>query len=531
MLSLAKSGHMRPLAISMTSIDLLGADKWRRLAPAAIIHFIVRFVMQFIKQGVQGLAPLAVVIFTAGENRWFVISLVGIAVATILIVGAFLSYMKFRFRLSGDTFLIQQGVLKRKRLTLSYDRIQNVAFKQPIYFRPFNLVVLGIESAGSSSEEVSLGGIPRALAEEIRTSVFEKKQSRPRTSKANEPHSEDKANTEAVEASEDIIRQPISELVRYGLSNSQIWVFAGITAGALGQIDWDDIAFLAGIRDGIEQLAGQGQLMGTLIAIAGIITAITLLLSVSVIGAIITYYNYHLTKSDGRFHRTRGLFERHETSVPEVKIQSLVIRQSWPARLLNRFHLQLRQVGFSGGGRGQAANGGNNKLLVPSITDAFAAEFARRIYPNFSWSLANLKEINRAFTLKTILWIMMPIAAIPAISMSLTINPVFLIIFAVPILLAPGVMLRRARYGYATDGLHGVIRSGFIGYKLTLFPFYKVQTVQLWQSPGQRRKGLATLTIKLAGTSLDIPYMALADAEYWRDTILYQIESSKESWM
>jgi len=517
----------------MTSIEILGttsgAEKWQRLAPAAIIHFAIQFVMQFLKQGIQGLAPLGFLAFTAGENRWFFIGLIGIGVATLLLVAAFLSYQKFKFRLSGDTFLIQKGVFKRKRLSLAYDRIQNVAFKQPIYFRPFNLVALGIESAGSSGEEVSLAGIPRSLAEEIRTLIFEKRDEIKLPSDVSQ-EIEDRGSKEKEADGEEIIKQPISELVRYGLSNNNIWVLASVIAGTFAQVEWDDYVVLAGARDLLEQISAQGKFAAVLVGIGTFAAIVAVLLSVSVLGAIITYYGYRLTRSDGRFHRTTGLFERRETSLPEHKVQSLVIRQAWPARLLNRFHLQLRKVGFSRT-NSQNPQRSDSKLLVPSVTAEFSRKFSNLLYPAFDWHSLELKNIHTAFIRRTVVWILIPIAIIPATGLSIAFGPIALIILLLPILLTPLVMLRRVRYGYATDGKFAVIRSGFIGHKLTLFPFYKVQTVRLWQSPGQRKRGLASLSIKLAGFSLEIPYMPLEEARDWRDRILYEVESHKGSWM
>jgi len=519
----------------MISAELLGtqsgADKWQRLAPAAIIHFIVKFIVQFIKQGVQGLLPLGAVILTAGENRWFIISLVLVGVVILLLSGAVMSYFKFRFRLSGDTFLIQKGVFKRKRLSLTYGRIQNIAFKQPIYFRPFHLVVLGVESAGSSGEEVSLAGIPRSLAEEIRSVVFEKRTASPLNANEDAKENNDTDTQALAGDTEEILRQPPSELVRYGLSNNNIWVFAGITAGAIAQIDWDDWFFLADLKHGIETVASQSKLTAALMASGVFISIVLLLLAVSALGAVVTYYNYHLTRSDGRFHRTKGLFERQETSLPENKVQSLVIKQTWPARLLGRFHLTMRQVGFSRSNNGYPGAASNSKFLIPSVTDVFSVDFSAKLYPDFDWSRDQLKPIDRAFTRKIVLWIMLPIAAIPATALTIVFNPLGLLVLLVPFLLAPIIMLVRARYGYATDGKHGIVRSGFIGYKLTIFPFYKVQTVQLWQSPGQRERGLASLTIKLAGFTLEVPYIPLADAQSWRDQILYEIENHKGAWM
>ena len=509
-----------------------GVDKWQRLAPAAFIYFIVKIVSQLLKQGIQGLLPLAVVLFSAGEGRWFIISIIGIAGGAALLMGAFFSYMKFRFRLSADSFMIQSGVFKRKRLTLAYDRIQNVAFKEPIYFRPFGLVVLSIESAGSTGAEVSLGGIPRALAEEIRTTVFRQRASQGEQTTAGAADAENLDAGTHKEAEEEIIRQPIAELVRYGLSNSQIWVFASIAAGAFAQVDWDDVAVLSALRDAFQAFAGESKLAAGALVLGSFLIGFFALLGISVAGAIINYYDYHLTRSAGRFHRTNGLFSRHETSLPEQKIQSLVIRQGWPARLLHRFHLQLKQVSFAPqGGQQTGGQAGSSTLLVPSVTEDFARRFAAMIYPDFQWATSDLRQISRFYTRKMVLWVLLPIVAIPATALTFAVGPWALLILLAPLLLTPIVMLKRARYGYATDGKHGIVRRGLFGHKLTLFPFHKVQTVKLWQSPGQRKNALASLTIKLAGTSLTVPYMPLGDAELWRDTILFEIESSNKTWM
>ena len=510
-----------------------GTDKWQRLAPAAIIYFIVKIVGQLLKQGLQGLLPLAVVLFSAGEGRWLIISLIGIAGGAALLLGAFFSYMKFRFRLSADSFMIQSGVFKRKRLTLNYDRIQNVAFKEPIYFRPFGLIVLSIESAGSTGAEVSLGGIPRALAEEIRTTVFSERAKSGMQTRASEAETDDQEGSAGNdEAEEDVIRQPIAELVRYGLSNNQIWVFASIAAGAFAQVDWDDVAVLSALRDAFQAFAGENKFTAAALVFSSFLLGFFALLGVSVAGAIINYYDYHLTRAGGRLHRTNGLFSRHETSLPEQKIQSLVIRQAWPARLLNRFHLQLKQVSFARrDGQQSGEQAGGSTLLVPSVTGEFSRRFASMIYPYFQWTPSDLHQISRLYTRKVILWIILPIATIPTTALVFAFGPWALSVLFIPLLLTPFIMLKRARYGYATDGKHGIIRRGLFGYKLTLFPFHKVQTIKLWQSPGQRKKALASLTIKLAGTSLTVPYMPLADAEAWRDAILFEIESSNKAWM
>ena len=513
--------------------EKLDAGKWQRLSPYAIIYYIVKFISAFVKQGVQTLAPLAAVIFTAGENRWLIIGLIATGAVILLIAGAFLSYLKFRFRIANDTFLIQRGVFKRKRLTLTFDRIQNVAFKEPIYFRPFGLVVMSIESAGSSSEEVGLGGIPRALAEDIRTSVLKVRTLSAQKTEETAPGDDTIAAGPDSEDADTIIRQPVSELVRYGLSNNNIWVFAGIIAGTLAQIDFDEYAVTADLFDYVEALIGSSGVAIAAFSVSLLFIIAFILLGASALGAVISNYNYHLTRHHGRFHRTKGLFERQEKSLMESKIQCLQIDQPWTARLLNRFHLYPKQVGFAKLGQEGGENDmtGAPRFLIPSVTDTFASSFSKLLYPAFNWESFTLKPINQMYTRKMLTWVFAPIAVPPAVSLAFVFSPWFLLILLLPLAVSPLVMLRRSKFGYASDGEYGIIRSGFLGQKLTVFPFYKAQTVQISQSPAQRKKQLANLEIKLAGTSLQIPFMPLADAKAWRDRILLEVESNNSSWM
>ena len=79
-------------------------------------------------------------------------------------------------------------------------------------------------------------------------------------------------------------------------------------------------------------------------------------------------------------------------------------------------------------------------------------------------------------------------------------------------------------------GDYGFIRHGFWGAEITVFPLFKVQRVDIRQTPGQRRKKLAHLAIHLASHSLKISYVDEQDAKLFRDLALYHVESSNRAW-
>jgi len=505
-------------------------DQWQRLKPQAIVHFIIKIVMRAIKEAMQVFLPLIVVYAAAGERRWSIIAMIGIGLVALLLIGAFLSYLKFRFRISNDSVLIQSGVLKRKRLSLGFDKIQNIALSEPLYFRPFGLVVMQIESAGSSSEEVTLGGVPRTYAEEIRSLVLQHKV--PQNDHLNIESNESKTNqTDASNQQQHLLHLPIGELIRFGLTNNSIWIFAGIGAGAMSQFEWGGVYYFKSFGELIETVAGNNPFPVLILTILGVIIAVvSLLLLLSAIGAIIIHYDFKLSQLGTRLHISKGLFEKKESSLLIPKLQSIQFKQSWPAKILKRYHVHLTQISFSKSGTAARKSGSN--FMIPSAKADFITEFSARLYPNFDWRSLKLNAISRLFVWKNLLWFVLPIALIPTTFITYHLGlPYGLIPLMAPLIAY--VILRRVHlmYGYATDGKHGIVKSGFLGHSLKLFPFYKVQTVHVTQSPGQRRAMVANLNIKLAGSTITIPFMGIEDANQWRDKILFEVETNKLSWM
>lgn len=63
-----------------------------------------------------------------------------------------------------------------------------------------------------------------------------------------------------------------------------------------------------------------------------------------------------------------------------------------------------------------------------------------------------------------------------------------------------------------------------------MFPLFKIQRVDISQSRGQRKRGLAHLETHLASHSMTVHFMDIQDAETFRDLALYHAESSDRAW-
>ncbi|WP_417451775.1 PH domain-containing protein [Kordiimonas sp.] len=503
-------------------------NEWQRLSPVSIVYFVLSFIMGFAKHGIQNAAIFGgIFFFSGGDNRLSVAILVVTAALALLLAASVLSYLNFRFRINKNAFLIHKGVINKKRLTLSFDRIQNIALKEPVYFRPFGLVNMALESAGSANEEVSLAGIDRRLAEQLRQNVLGAPQS---ASHGSEPEAVKTDNN--AEPPQGLIHHPIGELVRYGLSNNNVWVFAGLAAGAISQVD-EKVGAL--IKDWLyvpESYIASHSTGAVAAVFAGVaVLVLALLLLGSVLGAIVIYYDYRLSFSDDRFHRLKGLFERSETSLPRNKIQALGIAQPWTARLMHRSHLTLKQIGFAAGYDQPDTGAKQTKFIIPSMTDTQIEALLAKLYPDLVWGSVQFTPINKLY-LRRLFWLdfMLPSTAV-AVLLALIATPWLLLLMAIPLILYPLLRLRYLKYGYWTNGKYIAVRRGLLGHNLVAFPIYKVQDFKIKRTPGQRRKGLATLVIKLAGHKVSIPYIPYRTALVWRTRTLHTLATDHTPWM
>ena len=104
------------------------------------------------------------------ENTIFVY--VGIAaILLLLFFRAFLMYKNFQFKIENKHFVLKQGILKKTNTSISFDRIQNINFKQNLIQQLINVYEVSIETAGSKKTEIAIKALSfdkaQALKEQI----------------------------------------------------------------------------------------------------------------------------------------------------------------------------------------------------------------------------------------------------------------------------------------------------------------------------------------------------------------------------
>jgi len=501
----------------------IASGDWQRLSPMAILDFGISLLGHLLNQS-SALIPLAAIILTKGEKALPYLITAAVAVMSLGAVIGLLAYLNFRFRIENSQFMVKKGIISRKRLVLDFDRVQAINITEPVYFRPFKLATLTLESAGSSGEEVKLNGVYKADAVAVRQMVLAHQRQSPQADA-------DTAQVQTATLDEDrvLLTRNLGKVILYGLTNNGLWVFAGLFGSAFGSQaenigEWIPKSWVSS-WDAYVQAGVENKIAGLLFII---FLTLSILLALSVVAAILQFYGFKLVRAGERIIRTSGLFELKEVSLKTSKVQAVTHSQNIFALLLGVRHILLRQAGFIQ--NAQQAMGRN--FVIISLSESEAAQITQEMINGITPDSLPTHKISKQYLLRgfffsAILPFGVPIGLIAWISTT----PEVLFGLGILPLIFLGMVLRYRRFRYGFDEHYGFMQKGLLGKSKNYFPLFKVQWVKLTQNPGQRRLGLADVTIALAGSRYHIPYMPIADAERLRDLALYHAETSTEAWI
>jgi putative membrane protein len=514
----------------MTTESNVAADtaqtQWQRLSPVASVYYLFKTAKAFVGQAVPSLAPLVIVLLNS-DDKALIATLAAIGAVTLLVVSSLLQYWFFQYQLADNEIKINSGVFKKQHRVINFDRIQNININQPIYFRPFELVILVIETAGSKGGEGDLAGISQSMAEEIRDQILQRQSQ----IKASQSETDNDATSTAATTDSEIIAEPIAtastgDLIRYGLSNNGMYILLAFMAPFFNKSEEIiDYFFSKAELTAMTDALGGNVIGGIVIVVILVVSVFLIMMLVSVLGSILKFHNYRLTLTDQTLKRKSGLINTQEESLNLSKIQAIARQSNFIGHWLRRENLICRQAG--GGGNKQQKR--NNLFIVPARTAKQSEQLIQTLYPDHPEQIET-HPINRRYIFKTLLLTL--ILPVVLISSPFVIQQHFWVMsfYLLPLLCYPLVAKRWRNYRYGKTDEYGLIRSGFIGHKQVLFPLFKVQRVVISQSPVQKRRNLATLTIYMASGKMRIPYMPIEHAQQWFDQIYAKVETDSRPW-
>lgn len=493
----------------------LTADaSWSALSPWAVIYFSANSVRQILTNSFT-LAPIALGLLQADGL------LVPAIIAALAILGivlhACLVVRRFRYQVHDHRMKVRQGIFNVAQIDLDFSRIQNVSIVNPFYFRPFGLVTLTIETAGSSDEEVVLAALAADRAEQLRSTISQMQEV------ATAGTSVGKADSTVV------LTRATRDLVIHGLSSNQAWLvlagFVGVYSQAPDAWQLDGEALLSTLPPGFFDSTA---VQISLVVLVLIVTGIGLMLALSVLASLLIYGNFELRRVHDGFAARQGAISSRQLNMRQRRIQTVVLQQNWIAKFFSRFNVSFEQISH-----GQADGAGAGRLLIPAVTLAQGDELAATALdsPPLAIACQPFVRVSAYLLRKRFLWL--SVNSIIAGVMCSAFLPLWgLGPLSIVMLLVGFAQYRQWQIlGLSVNGDYLIVRRGLIGRNYTVLPIAKVQRAALVQTPFMRRKSVAHLRLVLASRVVSLPCLPATLAQQIANYTLYRVEEKPKSWM
>ena len=523
-------------------------DEWQRLSLISILYFTIRNFTNSAQVLIYTIPALAIS-FNIWDNLLSPEVLIGAGILFLSTsVSGVISFLMYKFRVHNQHVEIHHGVFQRRYTNLPLWRIQNVKIERPFYYRPFGYALVVLDTAGSGKEEAKIVAVPEGYAEALKKQVLYEKALHdegdldclPNEDLSDEQSSSfptPRTRTKAIDSShsnEEVLnRRSVKDIIIHGITNNRVWIILGAAAPF-----YDDVFGLVS-----EWLADKGLQLNQLVGeqtvawwqfglyafvILTMLMALVALLSVG--GALFTFYGYTLSRTGDRYIRRSGLLNKLEVSMRASRIQMITAKQDWLDKILKRVNLYFEQNSTAGQQMQELMS--PNKLIVPSVTEDEAFALSQEVMPGCDLRGQDYQTISKRFITFWLLagWTLPFITffTIGAVSSHLDIMLGSLVVFSAVSLL---LTLRWWRWGIAYDSKYVYIRRGRIGIDYQCFEPYKAQQVIVKQSVFMKRRKQATVKFVLASGAVTVPFLPEDYVNKLADSVLFEVESTRRSWM
>lgn len=434
-----------------------------------------------------------------------------------LLVGV-AQWLAFRYRLEGDDLVLDSGVLARRRRVIPLGRVQNIDLEQTLVERVAGVASLRLETAsGGSDTEASLAVLALDDALALQSELL-RRRNRARGAGADDAAaaatgpggagvagdlagSMARAESVAAPAPEPearvLLRLGASDLAIAGATSNE----AGLIAAGLATLleVADDLGRIAGLDALAEELFGRGAALGVAGAvIAGAILAAAFFVLgwlVSIVATLVRFHGFTLTRTGDDLRREYGLFSRHRSTVPLERVQAVRIEETLLRRPLGLAALKIETAGAAPGRSDQP--GGRAEAFVPLARRGDIGRLLTAVFEDARLDGVALNPVAPVSRKRAFRRLAVPVLILST-ALALWVDRDAL---ALLLLLGPAWLYAAAQYrarAWARTPGYALARGGVLTRATWVVPERKIQTVQLAESPFQRRHGIGTVLIDTA---------------------------------
>ncbi|CAN5376827.1 PH domain-containing protein [soil metagenome] len=292
----------------------------------------------------------------------------------LLVLGA-LDWWRFLFKVEEGELHIKRGILVRKNLYLTKDKVQVIDISSGVFQRLFGLVKVDIQTAGSTSRAALIEAVTLDTAKEINNMLSKNGERQP------EMQSEIQGDK----------KRKI-----YGLPGKDLLIAAttsgrfGIALSILGTI-FSQIEPLIRESDIFEYLFGllPAQTDGLMIATI-IVLFIVVAWLLSFFSTLFMYGDFSVEIKEDKLVISRGIFEKKRITVPYKRIQALYVTEGIIRQPLGFCSIYIDSAGYGD------EKGSGSIVLFPLLRKKKVKTLLNNIVPHYNVETPALKPPRRA---------------------------------------------------------------------------------------------------------------------------------------
>lgn len=445
----------------------------------------------------------------------------GVVVLVLIGVVGYLAFRSFYFHIDRQRgeFVLQRGVLSKKRTVFQMGRIQQVNINQGLLQKLANVYGVEIETAGSSRSEARIRAVSYEVAQMLRFRLLE-------TSLEQKLDDEQVAAEVTEEDRQPFIKISLGSLFKMGITSKYVESFFILLAFFFGVLN--------NIRD-VFMFNGEGETRFNaflesfaLLNVIGVVVIVLILLTVlfNLGRTFVTYFRLSIQKTNRGLSISYGLINSRNILLYPQKVQMMVLTSNYFQRKIGLRWMTIRQASAI------EQRNVNAHIQIPGSSILESESVMRFIFDRVPDRGVLFVPNYRKWLMDGLLFLGLPILAyivLVVVSGFQWIGFLGLLLYGVLATLLIRVNYRRGRL-YVNDDFI-IQQYGIWDVRTIIIEPHKIQSIQTTQFFWQKKSNVGHLSIQTASGKVVFRFAEYDRVQIYINRWLYQVESSARPWM
>jgi len=457
-------------------------------------------------------------IFLPALQGYFLLSL---AIFALVLIGigifSFINYYYFtyKFDFNKSAFIIQKGFFTKTKLSIPFEKIQQINFNQNLIHKIFSLYEVQMDTAGSDNTEVDIKAVSKEIADDLKVisaKIKEKKL----------------VKTTVEESINNSLNINILTLIKIGLTSRYFETF-GLILGtiALGFQFLDD--FNINYTENIEKAISTTN-FGFIFILIALLLIIVAILVINLISTILKYFNFTAIKSANNLEINYGLIQTKSIILSPRKVQQFQIIQNYLQKTLDILEIKINQASSTK----IVKDSSRSKIIIPGFTKNEKNDLFKYIFNKKIQEKLQIKPHVRKLIFSLIFTSVLPALIFSSTFLFFEILSLkYVLISCISYLVLTSFV--NWRY-FKNDSLviakdFIVYKSGFWDIKSTIIETFKIQSIIISQPVWHKKRNLGDIIFYTAGGYIKAKTYNFSDLKRIVNKSIYSVEVSNEKWM